>query len=123
MWDKVVDVPRLVHTYMPGDPLPHALLDDARDALSSHYVDELGEPFVSAGCCNYRDWRDSVAWAGDDPGRGRPQDTMAAIFSLGDQRRHQLRPHGGVRSVPFARGHRHVCAMGGVSSAHGGNHT
>src|SRR3546814_11444232 len=46
MWDKVVDVPRLVHTYMPGDPLQHALLDDARGALSSHYVDELGEPFV-----------------------------------------------------------------------------
>src|SRR3546814_17902970 len=50
MWDKVVDVPRLVHTYMPGDPLPHALLDAARDALSSHYGDELGEQFGSARC-------------------------------------------------------------------------
>ena len=27
----VVDVPRLVHTYLPGDRLPHAVLDRARE--------------------------------------------------------------------------------------------
>ncbi len=58
MYDRVVDVPRLVHTYMIGDELPHAGLTDAREALSAHYADELGEPFRTAGCCYYRDGRD-----------------------------------------------------------------
>ena len=48
-----------------GEPLPHPVLDEARDALSEHYLPELGEPFVTAGCCYYRDGRDSVAWHGD----------------------------------------------------------
>ena len=37
MWDQVVDVPRLVHTYAVGEPLPHPALEDARSALSEHY--------------------------------------------------------------------------------------
>ena len=65
MYDRVVDVPRLVHTYGEGEPLPHPLLDEARDALSEHYRSGLGEPFLTAGCCYYRDGRDSVAWHGD----------------------------------------------------------
>ncbi len=45
MYERMVDVPRLVHTYGEGEPLPHPLLDEARDALSEHYRPELGEPF------------------------------------------------------------------------------
>ncbi|MDX6372995.1 MAG: hypothetical protein QOD98_1983, partial [Nocardioidaceae bacterium] len=71
MYDRVVDVPRLVHTYMIGEDLPHTGLTDAREALSGHYADELGEPFRTAGCCYYRDGRDSVAWHGDTIGRGK----------------------------------------------------
>ena len=71
MYDSVVDVPRLLHTYGVGEPLPHPLLVEAREALSEHYADELGEPFVTAGCCYYRDGRDSVAWHGDND-RPRP---------------------------------------------------
>ena len=92
MYDRVVDVPRLVHTYAAGEPLPHPSLVAAREVLSEHYLPELGEPFVSAGCCYYRDGRDSVAWHGDTIGRGRTQDTMVAIVSLGDPRRLALRP-------------------------------
>ena len=55
MYDRVVDVPRLVHTYGVGEPLPHPVLEQARDRLSEHYLPELGEPFVTAGCCYYRD--------------------------------------------------------------------
>ena len=95
MYDRVVDVPRLVHTYGVGEPLPHPSLELARDALSAHYRDELGEPFVTAGCCFYRDGRDSVAWHGDRIGRGDREDTMVAIVSLGDPRRLALRPRGG----------------------------
>ncbi len=81
MYDRVVDVPRLVHTYGVGDPLPHPALDEARDALSAYYLPELGEPFATAGCCYYRDGRDSVAWHGDTIGRGKAEDTMVAIVS------------------------------------------
>jgi alkylated DNA repair dioxygenase AlkB len=81
MYDRLVDVPRLLHTYMIGEQLPHPLLTEAREALSAHYADELGEPFRTAGCCYYRDGRDSVAWHGDTIGRGSTHDTMVAIVS------------------------------------------
>ena len=97
MYDREVDVPRLLHTYGVGEPLPHPVLARARDALSAHYRPELGEPFVTAGCCYYRDGRDSVAWHGDTIGRGRTDDTMVAIVSLGDPRRLALRPRGAAR--------------------------
>lgn len=42
MYDRVVDVPRLVHTYGVGEPLPHPVLEQARDRLSEHYLPELG---------------------------------------------------------------------------------
>ncbi|MBS2939393.1 alpha-ketoglutarate-dependent dioxygenase AlkB [Nocardioides sp. J2M5] len=113
MYDAVVDVPRLVHTYLGGDPLPHPVLGRARDALSDHYLPELGEPFVSAGCCYYRDGRDSVAWHGDTIGRGRHQDTMVAIVSVGDPRRLLLRPRGGGASMAFTMGHGDLVVMGG----------
>jgi alkylated DNA repair dioxygenase AlkB len=113
MYDRVVDVPRLVHTYGDGEQLPHALLEEARTALTTHYHPELGEPFVTAGCCYYRDGRDSVAWHGDTIGRGRAQDTMVAIVSFGDPRRLQLRPRGGGESLSFEMGHGDLLVMGG----------
>jgi alkylated DNA repair dioxygenase AlkB len=113
MYDRVVDVPRLVHTYGQGEPLPHVLLEEARDALSEHYRPELGEPFLTAGCCYYRDGRDSVAWHGDRFGRGRIQDTMVAIVSFGDPRRLALRPRGGGESLFFEMGHCDLLVMGG----------
>ncbi len=61
MYDRLVDVPRLTYTYMIGEDLPHPALVEAREALSAHYEPELGEPFRTAGCCYYRDGRDSVA--------------------------------------------------------------
>ena len=113
MYDRVVDVPRLVHTYHPGEDLPHPVLADAREALSEHYRPELGEPFVSAGCCYYRDGRDSVAWHGDTIGRGRTTDTMVAIVSVGDPRRLLLRPRGGGESISVTMGHGDLVVMGG----------
>lgn len=59
MYDRVVDVPRLVHTYGLRDVLPEPVLEQAREALSDHFAPELGEPFVTAGCCYYRDGNDS----------------------------------------------------------------
>jgi alkylated DNA repair dioxygenase AlkB len=113
MYDRIVDVPRLVHTYAEGEDLPHALLTEARDALSDHYRPELGEGFVTAGCCYYRDGRDSVAWHGDTFGRGSSHDTMVAIVSFGDPRRLALRPRGGGESISFQMGHGDLLVMGG----------
>jgi alkylated DNA repair dioxygenase AlkB len=116
MYDRVVDVPRLVHTYMIGEELPHPALTTAREVLSAHYLPELGEPFRTAGCCYYRDGRDSVAWHGDRIGRGNTHDTMVAIVSLGDPRKLHLRPRDPEhRDEAFAveMGHGDLLVMGG----------
>jgi alkylated DNA repair dioxygenase AlkB len=91
MYDKVVAVPRLFCFYGEDEPLPDRVLAAAREALDAHYGPELGEPFRTAGLCLYRDGRDSVAWHGDRIGRGRTEDTMVAILSLGTPRALLLR--------------------------------
>jgi alkylated DNA repair dioxygenase AlkB len=114
MYDGVVAVPRLLAHYGAGEPLPDRVLEEARERLSAHYAEELGEPFVSAGLCFYRDGRDSVAWHGDRFGRGATHDTMVAILSLGAPRPLLLRPRGGgaaARRVPL--GHGDLIVMGG----------
>ena len=114
MYDNVVAVPRLLAFYGEGEPLPHPLLVEARDALSAHYAAELGEPFVSAGLCLYRDGRDSVAWHGDRIGRSTTQDTMVAILSVGSARPLLLRPRdGGAATVRLPAGHGDLLVMGG----------
>jgi alkylated DNA repair dioxygenase AlkB len=117
MYDRVVDVPRLLKFYGADEVLPDPLLVEARDRLSAHYADELGEPFTTAGMCLYRDGRDSVAWHGDTIGRSRTEDTMVAILSLGEARRLLLRPRGGGGggggTVSFALGHGDLLVMGG----------
>lgn len=128
MYDTLVDVPRLTKFYGAGEPLPHPVLVEAREMLSDHYEAQLGERFVTAGLCLYRDGRDSVAWHGDRIGRSRDQDTMVAILSVGSPRPLALRPrdagergeHGGraVRSGSSATmrvplGHGDLVVMGG----------
>jgi len=113
MYDHVVAVPRLLAFYGVGDALPHPVLDEARDALSAHYAEELGEPFTTAGLCYYRDGRDSVAWHGDRTGRGAREDTMVAILSVGEPRDLLLRPAHGGESVRRPLGHGDLIVMGG----------
>lgn len=113
MYDTVVDVPRLLAFYDEGAALPHLALQECRDTLSAHYADELGEPFVSAGLCLYRDGRDSVAWHGDRIGRSREQDTMVAILSVGAPRDLLLRPRQGGASIRVPSGHGDLVVMGG----------
>ncbi len=113
MYDREVAVPRLLRWYGRGEALPHPLLTDARAALDAHYAPELGEPFVTAGMCLYRDGRDSVAWHGDRLGRSRTQDTMVAIVSFGSPRPLLLRPVGGGQTLRFPLGHGDLVVMGG----------
>ncbi len=113
MYDRVVEVPRLLRWYGEGDELPDPLITRARDALSDYYRVELGEPFRTAGLCYYRNGRDSVAWHGDTIGRSRTQDTMVAIASLGAARKLMLRPRSGGASHGFPLGHGDLIVMGG----------
>lgn len=113
MYDRMVDVPRLLKFYGEDEPLPDPILTRARDALSQHYAAELGEPFRTAGLCYYRDGRDSVAWHGDRIGRGATADTMVAILSVGAARPLLLRPRGGGQIVRHAIGHGDLIVMGG----------
>lgn len=114
MYDKVVDVPRLLCFYGERDPLPDPVLGEVRAALDAHYRDELGEPFATAGLCFYRDGRDSVAWHGDRVGRSRTDDTVVAIVSVGAPRALLLRPDGGGGPTLRHRlGHGDLLVMGG----------
>jgi alkylated DNA repair dioxygenase AlkB len=113
MYDGEVDVPRLLRWYAAHEPLPHPVLTRALGDLTTHYAAELGEPFVTAGMCLYRDGRDSVAWHGDTIGRGARDDTMVAIVSFGSPRPLLLRPRGGGDSLRFPLGHGDLIVMGG----------
>src|SRR5215472_5946002 len=77
MYDRTVDVPRLLCFYGEDAELPDPALEACRHLLSQHYRAELGEPFRTAGLCLYRDGRDSVAWHGDTIGRGSTEATRA----------------------------------------------
>ncbi len=115
MYDKVVDVPRLLCFYEEGDTLPHPALTQAKQSLSAHYRAELGEDFATVGLCLYRDGRDSVAWHGDRIGRGNTEDTMVAIIVLGAPRPLLLRPreHIGRSGVRLDLAHGDLIVMGG----------
>ena len=93
MYDRVLDVPRLVSFHhLIDEPAPHPRLTQIRRRLNDTYGGELGEPFATAGLCLYRDGNDSVAWHGDTIGRSSTEDTMVAIVSLGATRVFALRP-------------------------------
>ncbi len=125
MYDRTVDVPRLLCFYGEDAELPDPVFAVCRDRLSEHYRAELGEPFRTAGLCLYRDGRDSVAWHGDTIGRGSTEDTMVAIVSLGTARPLLLRPRtggtggtgggadGNDGTLRYSLGHGDLIIMGG----------
>jgi alkylated DNA repair dioxygenase AlkB len=114
MYDRVVDVPRLVCHYGEDEELPDPALLAARQALDAHYRPELGEPLSTTGLCLYRDGRDSVAWHGDTSGRQAAR-TIVAIVSLGAPRALLLRPRsGGGPTLRHEVGHGDLLVMGGT---------
>jgi alkylated DNA repair dioxygenase AlkB len=114
MYDRVLDVPRLVSFHdLTTEPAPHPAVTRLRRRLNDIYAGELGEPFTSAGLCLYRDGTDSVAWHGDTIGRSSTEDTMVAIISLGATRVFALRPRGGGQSLRLPQRHGDLLVMGG----------
>ena len=114
MYDRTVDVPRLVAFYREEDPLPDPVLVEVRDSLCRTYKDERAAPFSTAGICLYRTGDDSVAWHGDRIGRRSHDETLVAIVSLGAPRRLLLRPKGGGQGRRFSLGHGDLLVMGGT---------
>jgi alkylated DNA repair dioxygenase AlkB len=113
MYERMVDVPRLVAFYGEGEELPAAPLRAALDALRDHYAGEGGEALTTTGLCLYRSARDSVAWHGDRTGRNTDADTLVAIVTLGAPRRFLLRPKGGGSSLQLKPGAGDLLVLGG----------
>jgi alkylated DNA repair dioxygenase AlkB len=113
MYDRVVDVPRLVSFYAGTDPWPDPLLARCRLALNAHYRPIPEDELTTVGLCLYRDGSDSVAWHGDTIGRASTEDALVAIVSLGARRGLQLRPRGGGPSRRFEVGAGDLLVMGG----------
>ena len=108
MYDRVVDVPRLV-AGLPEDGPGHPLIPRLADALSTHYDRPLSQISLAA----YRDGRDSVAFHGDRLGAAR-SNAIVAIAGLGARRRFLLRRAGGGRSLAFDSGGGDLLVMGGT---------
>lgn len=117
MYDRVLDVPRLVSFCdLTVETPPHPAIARLRRRLNDIYAGELGEPFTTAGFCLYRDGADSVAWHGDRVGLqhgGAAPDTMVAIVSLGATRLFAMRPRGGGTSLRLPQHHGDLLVMGG----------
>ncbi|WP_213816577.1 alpha-ketoglutarate-dependent dioxygenase AlkB [Glaciihabitans sp. dw_435] len=113
MYDRVVEVPRLVSWYGAGSRFPDPSLFDAQANLNDYYGRPKDQVFETAGLCFYRTGDDSVAWHGDRVGAGIDRDTMVAILSVGAARTLSLRPKGGGLTRKFPLGHGDLVVMGG----------
>ena len=86
MYERVVDVPRLMASYaLDSDDLPAPIAQ-----MRSPVEQFCGVVFTSAGLNYYRDGNDSVAPHGDHVERG-PHGAPVALVSLGDIRRMTIR--------------------------------
>lgn len=107
MYDRVVEVPRLI-AVLPDDGPGHPLLREMQAVLGARY----GAVFERVSLAYYRDGNDSVAWHGDYVARELPESVMATV-SLGEPRKFLLRPAGGGRSLSLSLGWGDLIVMGG----------
>jgi alkylated DNA repair dioxygenase AlkB len=114
MYDRVVEVPRLVAFYGEDQQLPHPVLDDVRSTLNRRFGGGGAGSLRTTGICLYRDGRDSVAWHGDRIGREDERDTLVAIVSIGSRRRFLLRPASGGPALRYSVGEGDLLVMGGT---------
>jgi alkylated DNA repair dioxygenase AlkB len=108
MYERMVDVPRLVAT-LPADGPGHPILEEIRTLLSTRYQ----TPFVNLSLGYYRTGSDSVAWHGDTTARELPQAIVATV-SLGEPRKFLLRPRQKGRTRTFMLGWGDLIVMGGA---------
>lgn len=108
MYDRTVDVPRLI-AGLPADGPGHPLLEEMRQRLSARYA----TPFRYVSLALYRDGNDSVAWHGDYVAR-ELDEALVATVSLGAPRKFLMRPKGGGRSLSMMLGWGDLFVMGGT---------
>jgi alkylated DNA repair dioxygenase AlkB len=108
MYDKLVDVPRLLASVPPHGP-GQPLIEDMRRALSARY----GQDFIYTTAALYRDGHDSVAFHGDTTARDM-HEALVATVSLGEPRRFIMKPTEGGDSVTFPAGRGDLIVMGGT---------
>jgi alkylated DNA repair dioxygenase AlkB len=96
MYDREVEVPRLLGSFRldPPSPATPAAILDARQRV----VDHLGVPFTAVGLNLYRDGRDSVAPHNDHLDEIQPGFPIALV-SLGAARRMTIREKKGGRAT------------------------
>ena len=80
MYEKIVDVPRLVAWYEPGQELPEPLR-----LIKSRAEEALAERFNGVSLNYYRDGTDSVAWHSDH-NENLTKDPTVALASFGATR-------------------------------------
>lgn len=107
MYEREVDVPRLMACLPDDGPVP-AVLAELRDALSRHFGRSLRR--ISANW--YRTGDDSVAPHGDRMGP-LAGDTVVAILSLGEPRPFVMRPKTGGAARRYLLGWGDLLVMGG----------
>ena len=107
MYDRVVDVPRLLARLPDDGPVP-PVLAQVSAALCRRY----GRPMSALSAAYYRDGNDSVAPHGDRV--VHPDDTLVGILALGHPRRLQLRPAAGGPGPTYALGWGDLLVMGGT---------
>jgi len=107
MYDRIVDVPRLIATI---DPHNSPVVESMRVALGERY----GSGFTSAVASYYRDGRDSVAWHADRIGQSE-RNPLVVIVSLGSPRDLLLRPMGGGGSRRINMNAGDLVVMGGAT--------
>lgn len=109
MYDRVVDVPRLIVSFKrSSDAVPSPLL-----RLAGRFDQYYDRFFTSIGCNWYRDGRDSVAMHRDRI--KRPSDSIIAIVSVGERRSFLLKPDDGGPTKKFNLGHGDLLVMGGAT--------
>ena len=108
MYDRMVDVPRLMAHFDRSDhQLPPAL-----NELALPFEDHYRCSFPTVGCNWYRDGNDSVAWHAD---RVRtPGDSIVAIIGVGERRPFLIRPSTGGPSRKWLVGDGDLIVLGGT---------
>ena len=111
MYDRIVEVPRLIASYKRNDRSLPPRLNELAAVFDKYY----GRFFTSVGCNWYRNGADSVALHRDRV--SRPRDAIIAIVSVGQRRPFLLRPDNGGPTRRFRLGDGDLLVMGGTTQA------
>ncbi len=87
MYDRTVDVPRLLCFYGEREPLPDPALDACRDALNAHYAPELGARAEARAPAPGLRREGATKERTSDEGGGLPREPKRAPLSWTEERR------------------------------------